>query len=197
VIRKGEAVKELAKLVREVGAQAIYFNRDPDPFGRQVEANLDEFGGANGLEIVNCKNISPRLLVSACRNTTPLLWSIMRRLVKRRLKSSVNTRPELFETRKTVEIPPHATLPSIFAKSRKPHSGRDSLGHHGRVRGPFPSRSFLSHSPIKGCSFVTPPISPQIAHAWLRWVFQQSPSPSVLRERSGPRVFAHGDCRED
>jgi hypothetical protein len=28
------------------------------------------------------------------------------------------------------------------------------------VRGPFPSRaSLLSHSPLKGCSFVAPPIS--------------------------------------
>jgi hypothetical protein len=150
VIRKGEAVKELAKLVREVGAQAIYFNRDPDPFGRQVEANLDEFGGANGLEIVNCKNISPRLLVSACRNTTPLLWSIMRRLVKRRLKSSVNTRPELFETRKTVEIPPHATLPSIFAKSRKPHSGRELFGASWKGEGSLPLTVVPQSQPHQG-----------------------------------------------
>ena len=38
--------------------------------------------------------------------------------------------------------------------------GMSSLGHHGRVRGPFPSRaSLLSHSPFRGCSFVPPPIS--------------------------------------
>jgi hypothetical protein len=38
--------------------------------------------------------------------------------------------------------------------------GASCLGHHGRVRGPFPSRaSLLSHSPFRGCSFVAPPIS--------------------------------------
>ena len=58
VIRQGEAVKELAKLARETGAQAVCLNRDPDPFGRRVETDLHEFGGANGVEIVACKDIS-------------------------------------------------------------------------------------------------------------------------------------------
>lgn len=58
VIRQGETVKELAKLAQEVGAQAIYLNRDPDPFGRRVEADLHAFGRANGVEIVDCKDVS-------------------------------------------------------------------------------------------------------------------------------------------
>ena len=38
--------------------------------------------------------------------------------------------------------------------------GANSLGHLGRVRGPFPSRaSLLSYSPLRGCSFVASPIS--------------------------------------
>src|SRR4029077_17881338 len=45
-------------------------------------------------------------------------------------------------------------------KGSHPFLGVSSLGHHGRVRGPFPSRaSLLSHSPFRGCSFVPPPIS--------------------------------------
>ena len=45
-------------------------------------------------------------------------------------------------------------------KGSHPFLDVSSLGHHGRVRGPFPSRaSLLGHSPFRGCSFVPPPIS--------------------------------------
>ena len=37
VIRAGKAEEELEKLISETGATAVYFNRDYDPFGRQVE----------------------------------------------------------------------------------------------------------------------------------------------------------------
>src|SRR5258705_10596505 len=50
-------------------------------------------------------------------------------------------------------------------KGSYPFLGASSLWHHGRVRGPFPSRaSLLSHSPFRGCSFVPPPIfAPKIS----------------------------------
>lgn len=56
VVRRGAAVEELANLAKECGAQAIFLNRDPDPFGRQVEAELAEFGRKTGVEIVGCKD---------------------------------------------------------------------------------------------------------------------------------------------
>src|SRR5258708_7870872 len=37
IVRSGAADKVLPALAREVGAEAIYFNRDPDPFGREME----------------------------------------------------------------------------------------------------------------------------------------------------------------
>ncbi len=40
IIREGDAVSELEKLIRESGAVAIHFNRDPDPFGNITEARL-------------------------------------------------------------------------------------------------------------------------------------------------------------
>ncbi len=40
VIRSGDAVKELEKLLVETKAEAIYCNRDPDPFGRIVEGDV-------------------------------------------------------------------------------------------------------------------------------------------------------------
>ena len=40
IVRAGDAVEELAALVVETGATAIFANRDPDPFGRRVEEQL-------------------------------------------------------------------------------------------------------------------------------------------------------------
>ncbi|MEM9236962.1 MAG: deoxyribodipyrimidine photo-lyase [Verrucomicrobiota bacterium] len=40
VVRNGDAVEVLTTLARESGAEAIYFNRDPDPFGKQTEQRL-------------------------------------------------------------------------------------------------------------------------------------------------------------
>jgi deoxyribodipyrimidine photo-lyase len=58
IIRRGLAIEELSKLVRETRAQAIFFNRDPDPFGRKVEADLAAFGSQTGLEITGFKDVS-------------------------------------------------------------------------------------------------------------------------------------------
>ncbi|MFM2196588.1 MAG: hypothetical protein RLZZ505_20 [Verrucomicrobiota bacterium] len=40
IVREGDAVEELRKLIEESGAAAIHFNRDPDPFGKATEAKL-------------------------------------------------------------------------------------------------------------------------------------------------------------
>lgn len=40
IIRAGKAEAELEKLILETGASAVYFNRDYDPFGRQVETRV-------------------------------------------------------------------------------------------------------------------------------------------------------------
>lgn len=40
IFRKGDAVEELKKLIRETGAVAIHTNADPDPFGKSVEKKL-------------------------------------------------------------------------------------------------------------------------------------------------------------
>lgn len=40
IIRRGEAVAELLKLVEETGAEAIYYNSDVDPFGKSSERAL-------------------------------------------------------------------------------------------------------------------------------------------------------------
>ena len=40
IFRAGEAVAELETLARETQAEAIYFNRDPDPFGKRMEEQV-------------------------------------------------------------------------------------------------------------------------------------------------------------
>ena len=44
MVRQGSAEVVLRELMRETGAEAIYFNRDPDPFGREMEAKIARLG---------------------------------------------------------------------------------------------------------------------------------------------------------
>ena len=44
IIRRGKADVVLRELAHETGAEAIYFNRDPDPFGREMEAKIAQRG---------------------------------------------------------------------------------------------------------------------------------------------------------
>ncbi len=50
VIRQGQTVKELDRLVRETKASAVYWNRDPDPYGRGVERDVKEWARSHGVE---------------------------------------------------------------------------------------------------------------------------------------------------
>ena len=58
ILRQGQALLELEKLAVETGAEAIFFNRDPDPFGRSVESSLDEMGQRLGIAIKAFKDIA-------------------------------------------------------------------------------------------------------------------------------------------
>lgn len=51
IIRQGKADEELEKLATETKATAIYFNRDPDPFGRAMEARVEKMAKRLGLEV--------------------------------------------------------------------------------------------------------------------------------------------------
>jgi deoxyribodipyrimidine photo-lyase len=51
IIRRGDAVAELEKLAQETGATEIFANRDPDPFGRAVDARLETMCRDKGLAL--------------------------------------------------------------------------------------------------------------------------------------------------
>jgi deoxyribodipyrimidine photo-lyase len=58
IVRRGEAEKILPALAREVGAEAIYFNRDPDPFGRAMESKLTAAAEKLGVAVHALKDIA-------------------------------------------------------------------------------------------------------------------------------------------
>jgi deoxyribodipyrimidine photo-lyase len=55
VIRTGDPVRTLLALAEETGADAVFFNRDPDPHGRKIEEQLMEKSGR--LEIRAFKDV--------------------------------------------------------------------------------------------------------------------------------------------
>jgi len=50
IIRQGPVVAELRKLIRETQAVAVYFNSDPDPFGKSVEKAVQALCTELGIE---------------------------------------------------------------------------------------------------------------------------------------------------
>lgn len=58
IIRHGDAVEELLRLAKQSGAETIFFNRDPDPFGRTVETRLAEAAEQAGIALVGCQDIA-------------------------------------------------------------------------------------------------------------------------------------------
>jgi len=58
ILRQGEALAELERLAVETSAEAIFFNRDPDPFGRAVEEKLEKMGERLGISIRSFKDIA-------------------------------------------------------------------------------------------------------------------------------------------
>jgi deoxyribodipyrimidine photo-lyase len=58
ILRQGDPLAELEKLAGETRAEAIFFNRDPDPFGRAVEEKLEKMGQRLGIAIKPFKDVA-------------------------------------------------------------------------------------------------------------------------------------------
>jgi len=58
IIRQGAANEELGKLITETGAEAIFFNRDPDPFGRQMEDGVAAVARSLGASVQGVQDIA-------------------------------------------------------------------------------------------------------------------------------------------
>jgi len=56
IFRKGDAVGELRKLIRETGATSLHFARDYDPFGRAMEQRVEEMARAEGVAVFSHKD---------------------------------------------------------------------------------------------------------------------------------------------
>lgn len=57
VVRQGDPVAELEKLAAETGAEAIFYNRDPDPHGRKTEERLAAMAAARGILLKGFKDV--------------------------------------------------------------------------------------------------------------------------------------------
>ena len=58
IIRSGPAERELEKLVKETGAEAIFYNLDPDPFGRGVETRLADVAQRLGVKLFASQDVA-------------------------------------------------------------------------------------------------------------------------------------------
>jgi len=56
IFRKGDQVEQLEKLIRDTKADAIYFNRDPDPHGRDAEQKVIELCRRIGIDVYHFKD---------------------------------------------------------------------------------------------------------------------------------------------
>jgi deoxyribodipyrimidine photo-lyase len=58
IIRQGAADQELGKLLVETGAEAVFFNRDPDPFGRGMEEKVATVARSHGAAVHGLKDVA-------------------------------------------------------------------------------------------------------------------------------------------
>ncbi len=56
VIRAGDPVVQLRRLIQETGAEAIYYNRTYDPYGKEIQAELDSSAAESGAKAVGFKD---------------------------------------------------------------------------------------------------------------------------------------------
>ena len=59
ILRTGRADQEIEKLIRETKATAVYFNRDYDPYGREMEQKVQAVCARHGIE---CHSFKDRVL---------------------------------------------------------------------------------------------------------------------------------------
>ena len=57
IFRQGKAVAELERLVRETKAEAVFYNKNPDPFGQKVETALAKKAAELGVKIHAYKDV--------------------------------------------------------------------------------------------------------------------------------------------
>ncbi len=58
IVRQGDALSVLAQLIEETRTEALFFNRDPDPFGASVEKRLQAWCKERGLGFHPFKDIA-------------------------------------------------------------------------------------------------------------------------------------------
>lgn len=141
IIRQGDALGELERLVVELKAEAIFYHRDPDPFGRQVEEKLAARAKQWGISLHAYTDFALHARDEVLTKTggpfrvfTPFAkaWSKLEK-------------PEPSKSRLKLHVPPHAKslrLPSLSTWDL-PH--KDQVVEGGETAARARWKKFLAH----------------------------------------------------
>ena len=123
IIRRGRADEVLEKLAQQTGADAIYCNRDPDPFGRAMEQRIEQVARNLGIRLHASKDIAlherDELLTgsgSPFKVFTPYAkaWLKLDKPAPGRALSRISTPPHIasepLPTLRTWKLSPEATI---------------------------------------------------------------------------------------
>ena len=58
ILRRGDAVQELERLLRETRAEALHYNRSPDPAGRALEARVEAMARRLGVRVQSFHDVT-------------------------------------------------------------------------------------------------------------------------------------------
>ena len=112
IIRQGDAIKELRKLIRETKATAVFANRDPDPFGRKTEAAVFEMARSEGAELRLFQDIAihERDEVRTATNTVFRVFTPYSKAWKKLDKPGISNKPTEMVTPREISSLPLPTL---------------------------------------------------------------------------------------
>ncbi len=133
VLRSGAAVQELERLITETGATAIYYNRDPDPFGREMEIRVSAMARLAGVRAVGFGDVTvqePTAVLTGAGKPFRVFTPYSRAW----LKLSSTTEPGATADRFSY---PDASIRALFAKpSDLPTLERWGLSHTANILEP-------------------------------------------------------------
>lgn len=104
ILCEGDAADVLTELLKETGAEALYFNRDPDPYGRAMEERVSKAAKSLGRSVHSFKDVviheRDELLTSTggpYRVFTPYsrAWNTAPKDFERRSLQKLNTPPNI------------------------------------------------------------------------------------------------------
>ena len=109
ILRRGDAVDELERLLRETRAEALYFNRSPDPAGRALEQRVENMALRLGVRVQSFQDVTV-LAPDAVLTQNGQPFRVFTPFSRAWLKHAPPA-PDLHRAK--FHVPPLVTLPSL------------------------------------------------------------------------------------